>query len=38
MAAGKILLIVTDKVEFLKVLSERLKLRGYEVLGVGSGS
>lgn len=37
MAAGKILLI-DDKVEFLKVLSERLKLRGYEVLGVGSGS
>lgn len=36
MHRGKILL-VDDKVEFLKVLSERLKLRGYQVTAVGSG-
>jgi CheY-like chemotaxis protein len=36
MHRGKILLI-DDKVEFLKVLCERLKLRGYEVTAVGSG-
>ncbi len=36
MHRGKILLI-DDKVEFLKVLSERLKLRGYQVTAVGSG-
>ncbi len=36
MHRGKILLI-DDKVEFLKVLSERLKLRGYQVAAVGSG-
>jgi len=36
MSRGKVLLI-DDKLEFLKVLSERLRLRGYEVTGVGSG-
>lgn len=36
MSRGKVLLI-DDKVEFLKVLSERLRLRGYEVMGVASG-
>ena len=36
MHRGKILLI-DDKLEFLKVLSERLKLRGYQVTAVGSG-
>jgi CheY-like chemotaxis protein len=37
MSRGKVLLI-DDKVEFLKVLSERLRLRGYQVTAVGSGS
>ncbi|MFH1035003.1 MAG: response regulator [Pseudomonadota bacterium] len=36
MQRGKVLL-VDDKVEFLTVLSERLKLRGYQVAAVGSG-
>jgi len=37
MNRGKVLLI-DDKVEFLKVLSERLRLRGYDVTAVGSGN
>lgn len=37
MSKGKLLLI-DDKVELLKVLSERLRLRGYDVTPAGGGA